>query len=86
LNEFQSHASHEERWLPSYKEIAKESEDPLIRFLVGLVVADDERHHELTSRMMAKLKDELAKVIELSGSRNMAISVGVAKATLDAPA
>jgi hypothetical protein len=32
MNEFQSHASHEERWLSSYKEIAKESDDPLIRF------------------------------------------------------
>ena len=31
MNEFQSHARHEERWLSSYKEIAKESSDPLIR-------------------------------------------------------
>src|SRR6266702_3521263 len=60
MNEFQSHASHEERWLSSYKEIAKKSTDPLIRFLLGLIVADEERHHELTSRMIAKLKDELA--------------------------
>ena len=60
MNEFQSHASHEEQWLSSYKEIAKESSDPLIRFLLGLIVADEERHHELTSRMITKLKDELA--------------------------
>jgi rubrerythrin len=60
MNEFQLHASHEERWLSSYKEIAKESSDPLIRFLLDLIVADEERHHELTSRMIAKLRDELA--------------------------
>ena len=59
MNEFQSHARHEERWLSSYKEIAKEWSDPLIRFLLGLIVADEERHHELTSRMIAKLKNEL---------------------------
>ena len=59
MNEFQSHASHEERWLSSYKEMAQESTDPLIRFLLGLIIADEERHHELTSRMIAKLKDEL---------------------------
>jgi hypothetical protein len=32
MNEFQSHANHEERWLSSYKELANESSDPLIRF------------------------------------------------------
>jgi rubrerythrin len=60
MNEFQSHATNEERWLLSYKEFAKEASDPLIRFLLGLVIADEERHHELTSRMIGKLKDELA--------------------------
>ena len=38
--------------LPSFR---IESRRPL-----GLIVADEERHHELTSRMIAKLKDELA--------------------------
>jgi hypothetical protein len=60
MNEFQAHATHEERWLSDYRAIAKESTDPLIRFLLGLIVADEERHHELTSRMISKLKDELA--------------------------
>ncbi|MEX0803447.1 MAG: hypothetical protein WD688_09040 [Candidatus Binatia bacterium] len=60
MNEFQSHAAHEERWLSSYQEIAKETSDPQIRFLLGLIVADEERHHELTARMISKLKDELA--------------------------
>jgi len=60
MNEFQSHATHEERWLSSYREIAKETSDPQIRFLLGLIVADEERHHELTARMISKLKDELA--------------------------
>lgn len=60
MNEFQAHAAHEERWLSSYQESAKETSDPLIRFLLGLVIADEERHHELTARMISKLKDELA--------------------------
>jgi len=59
-NEFQTHADHEEQWLTSYQAIAKEASDPLIRFLLGLIVADEQRHHELTSRMITKLKDELA--------------------------
>jgi rubrerythrin len=60
MNEFQSHAKQEEQWLSDYQGIAKEASDPLIRFLLGLIVADEQRHHELTSRMITKLKDELA--------------------------
>ena len=60
MNEFQTHATHEEQWLTDYQVIAKESSDPLIRFLLGLIVADEQRHHELTRRMITKLKDELA--------------------------
>ena len=60
MNEFQSHADHEAQWLANYELIAKESSDPLIRLLLGLIVTDEQRHHELTSRMITKLKDELA--------------------------
>lgn len=60
MNEFQTHASHEAQWLSGYRASARESTDPLIGFLLGLIVADEERHHELTNRMISKLKDELA--------------------------
>ena len=60
MNEIQSQTIQEERWLSSYREIARESTDPLIRFLLGLIVADEERHHELASRMISRLKDELS--------------------------
>ena len=59
MNEFQSHAAEEERSLSVYRESASETSDPQIRFLLGLIVADEEKHHELTARMIAKLKDEL---------------------------
>ena len=83
MNEFQSHASHEERWLSSYKDIANESSDPLIRFLLGLIVTDGQRHHELTSRMISKRKNELARtraeglfrrVYEEGGKRTQVLS------------
>ena len=60
MNEFQTHAAHEERWLSSYREIAKKTIDPQIRFLLDLIVSDEQRHHELTERMISKLKDESA--------------------------
>ena len=60
MNEFQAHANQEEQWLTSYQAIAKEASDPLIRFLFGVIVDDEQRHHELTKKMITKLKDELA--------------------------
>lgn len=60
MNEFQAHASQEEHWLSSYKQIAEEPKDPMTRFLLGLIVADEEKHHELMRRMISRLKDELA--------------------------
>jgi len=55
MTEIQSQTIQEERLLLRYREI-----DPLIRFLLGLVVTDEERHHELTSRMISRLRDELS--------------------------
>ncbi|MBM4263627.1 MAG: hypothetical protein FJ145_19645 [Deltaproteobacteria bacterium] len=60
MHEFQSHAEQEERWLEEYRASAKEASDPLIRFLLALIVADEERHHDLTGRMVTKLREELA--------------------------
>ena len=82
MNEFQSHAAHEERWLSSYQEIAKETIDPQIRFLLDLIVADEERHHDLTARMIAKLKDELAWTRSAGIARRAGESAGRAKRLL----
>lgn len=59
MHEFQSHAANEAHWLSEYRACAEVATDPLIRFLLSLIVADEERHHELTKRMIAKLKEEL---------------------------
>ena len=60
MHEFQTHESDEARWLAIYGKLAHESEDPLIRFLFNLIVADEERHHEIIDHIISGLKDELA--------------------------
>ncbi len=60
MHEFQTHESDEARWLAIYKKLAHESEDPLIPFLFNLIIADEERHHEIIEHIVAGLKDELA--------------------------
>ena len=59
INEFKTHESDEERWLSIYKKIADKSDDPLIRFLLNLIIADEERHHQVISGMITGLKDDL---------------------------
>jgi hypothetical protein len=60
MHEFQTHESDEARWVAIYKKLAHESEDPLIRFLLNLIVADEERHHEIIREIVSGLKDDLA--------------------------
>jgi hypothetical protein len=60
MHEFQTHESDEARWLAIYRKLAHESEDPLIRFLLNLIIADEERHHEIISHIVSGLEDELA--------------------------
>jgi len=65
--EFKTHESEEERWLAMYKKMADGSDDSLIRFLLNLIIADEEKHRELINRMVSSLKDDLAS----TGSANL---------------
>jgi len=60
ISEIKTHESAEERWLSIYKKFAAESEDPITRFLLDLIIADEERHHQIIGRMISSLKDDLA--------------------------
>jgi bacterioferritin (cytochrome b1) len=60
MNEFKSHENDEAKHLRTYQEIAAQSEDPLAHFLLGLIIADEERHQQIVGRMVARLEKDLA--------------------------
>ncbi|HVO92539.1 MAG TPA: hypothetical protein VMT22_06840 [Terriglobales bacterium] len=60
MNEFKAHENDEAEWVKNYRRIADESDDSLVRFLLGLIIADEERHHQILDRMITRLKDDLA--------------------------
>ncbi|HEY7557827.1 MAG TPA: hypothetical protein VIH18_23745 [Candidatus Binatia bacterium] len=60
MSEFKTHEDDEERWLSFYREIAEESDDPTFRFLLNIIIADEERHNQLLGRMVSSLRDDLA--------------------------
>jgi rubrerythrin len=60
MHEFKSHENDEAKWLKIYQEIADKAEDPLVRFLLSLIIADEERHRQIIDRMISRLKNDLA--------------------------
>ena len=60
MTAFKLHELDEARWLAIYKNLAERSDDPLIRFLLYLIIADEERHHQTMGSMITGLKDDLA--------------------------
>lgn len=86
MNEFRSHENDEAKRLKSYQEIADQAEDPLARFLLGLIIADEERHQQIVGRMISRLEKDLAwKQSEGTAhkSRPSAIKAARLQATLD---
>ena len=59
LRTFEMHADGETETLRSYRHLAATAADPAVALLMNLVVADEERHHELLRRMATRLRDAL---------------------------
>jgi len=55
LKEFESHDGKEGKVIQSYKEIATKSKDPLIKFLLQMIIFDEERHHAVMHAMASSL-------------------------------
>jgi rubrerythrin len=59
LNEFEAHEAKEERSLEYYKNVLKEMPNPLTRFLMQMIISDEEKHRAVIHAMVATLKGSL---------------------------
>lgn len=59
LNEFESHEAKEESSLDVYKKALGETGNPVTRFLLQLIVSDEEKHRAVIHAMAATLKGSL---------------------------
>jgi bacterioferritin (cytochrome b1) len=59
MDEFAAHESQEGEFTKRYKEIAEKSHNPLIKFLLQLIISDEEKHNALTHAMVSTLKGGL---------------------------
>jgi rubrerythrin len=59
LELLESHADHETEALHAYEELAGGSPDEHVRYVAGLLLADERRHHELLAEMVNRLRGDV---------------------------
>ena len=59
MKDFESHETHEAVFLRRYREIFQRMENPLVKFLIELILADEEKHHKVLESMTSTLKGSL---------------------------
>jgi rubrerythrin len=58
LNEFEAHEAKEEKSLEQYRKLLGRMPNPVTRFLLQLIISDEERHRAVIHAMTATLRGE----------------------------
>ena len=59
MNEFEYHEDQEGEFIKQYKEIAERSKNPLVKFLLDLIISDEEKHRAAIHAIVLTLKGDL---------------------------
>jgi rubrerythrin len=59
LNEFEAHEAKEEKSLEQYRKLLGRMPNPVTRFLLQLIISDEERHRAVIHAMTATLRGSL---------------------------
>jgi bacterioferritin (cytochrome b1) len=58
-NELEAHETQEGRFLREYRDLAGKTENRMIKFLLQMIISDEEKHHAVTHAMVSTLKGDL---------------------------
>lgn len=58
-NEFEAHESEEGKFLEHYKDVAGKTKNGMIKFLLQMIISDEEKHQAVTRAMVSTLKGDL---------------------------
>jgi bacterioferritin (cytochrome b1) len=61
LNEFEAHEGKEEQTIESYRKIISDVQNPVTRFVMQLILSDEEKHRAVTHSMVSTLKGTLTR-------------------------
>lgn len=59
LNEFEAHEGKEEQSIENYRKILADVRNPVTRFVIQLILSDEEKHRAVTHSMVSTLKGSL---------------------------
>jgi bacterioferritin (cytochrome b1) len=59
LNEFEAHESKEEQAIENYRKLLADVQNPVTRFVMQMILSDEERHRAVTHSMVSTLKGSL---------------------------
>ncbi len=60
MKSFAAHERNERRFVEEYSDFANQHENPLIRFLLQMIMADEEKHHAVVHTITASLGSDLS--------------------------
>ena len=59
MNSFTAHERDEQRFLEEYGKIVERHENPLVRFLLQMIMSDEEKHHAVVHTVTSTLNADL---------------------------
>jgi rubrerythrin len=86
LNEFEAHEANEEKSIEQYRKLMGDLPNPVARFLLQLIVSDEEKHRAVIHAMIATLKGSLLwtrPAGALEGTADLAATNDRLRATTD---
>ena len=59
LNEFEAHENKEEEAIENYRKLLSDVQNPVTRFVMQMILSDEEKHRAVTHSMVSTLKGSL---------------------------
>jgi rubrerythrin len=87
LNEFEAHEAKEEKSLEQYQKLLSRMPNPVTRFLLQLIISDEEKHRAVIHAMIATLRGSLMwnkPEGSLEGTADLAVTNGQLRVSTDA--
>ncbi len=63
VNQFSAHERNEEKFLDEYREIVDRHDNPLVKFLLQLIISDEENHHKLVRTITSEFQADLTGIM-----------------------
>ena len=71
MNQFVAHEREEQEFLNGYRDIVENHQNPFVKFLLRMIIADEEKHHALVSSITTRFASDMSGHRSSAGLPNM---------------